>query len=609
MPTENPSIQPPAFDEISELKLVSEKNSKIISISVYSGRAEVTRLFKFGVKTGQNQVEVVGLPSAMDQQSFRVEGRGSATIHDVTIAYIPLTPKSTTSEKLTEPESSLTKTTKALLRAEMALKALESYLGSLNSQHTDVSKLQTIVTNYDETAEKLDDKITELRARKIKLESEIKDEKKALDGPRPNEKLALKATIGVFADHEGDVEIALIYAVSNATWTAAYDIRVDMDTKDKPVDLIYKGAITQNTGEDWTDVPIALETAAPTFGLGIPTLSPWTLSVYSQPFGKHKPYSNMSKHRGGGGALMPAGMGGAQEEYPQLQAQAYSVSLDMGFGSGESEMQHRSLQVSSKGNITATFTVPGLMTIPSDNVAHNVTIAQLELDATMEWVSVPKLDAKVHLKAIVKNASEYTLLSGPGSVYVDGSFIARTDVPAVSPEETFDCPLGLDPSVRVTYAPLSKKATQSGFMTKTRIQNFTQRINIHNTKSSTIGNIKIFDQVPVSEDSVITAKLISPSLQVLDSNGDTAAGLSALSRPGGGVKNKLGVHVPAPISISQGITVQWDGADEAASDSDALELGKNGKLVWNCAIPAQGKINLSLQWEVSAPLRTAIVGL
>ena len=71
MATDNASIQPPAFDDVTELKLVSEKDSKIIGVSVYSGRAEVTRLFKFGVKTGQNQVVVVGLPSAMDQQSFR----------------------------------------------------------------------------------------------------------------------------------------------------------------------------------------------------------------------------------------------------------------------------------------------------------------------------------------------------------------------------------------------------------------------------------------------------------------------------------------------------------------------------------------------------------
>ena len=43
---------------------------------------------------------------------------------------------------------------------------------------------------------------------------------------------------------------------------------------------------------------------------------------------------------------------------------------------------------------------------------------------------------------MIKNASDYTLLAGQASVYVDGSFISRSDVPAVSPQESFDCPLG-----------------------------------------------------------------------------------------------------------------------------------------------------------------------
>jgi hypothetical protein len=62
-----------------------------------------------------------------------------------------------------------------------------------------------------------------------------------------------------------------------------------------------------------------------------------------------------------------------------------------------SAMQYRGLAVSSKGNISATFTVPGTITIPSDGVAHNVTIVELSLDSTMSWVSVPKVDAKTHL--------------------------------------------------------------------------------------------------------------------------------------------------------------------------------------------------------------------
>ena len=133
---------------------------------------------------------------------------------------------------------------------------------------------------------------------------------------------------------------------------------------------------------------------------------------------------------------------------------------------GAPPMPKRGVVISSKGDITATFSIPGLITIPSDGASHNVTITELELDAEMSWISVPKKNAKAHLtvrslhlflyifltvarffmdlwiQAKVKNESEYTFLSGITSVYVDGSFISRSDVPAVSPQESFDCPLG-----------------------------------------------------------------------------------------------------------------------------------------------------------------------
>ncbi|KAF6747896.1 hypothetical protein DFP72DRAFT_1167026 [Ephemerocybe angulata] len=600
-------IQPPAFETSNSVELSAQKDSKILSVSVYAGRAEITRLFKFDVKTGQNQVVVTDLPFAIDQQSFRVEGRGAATIHDVTISTVVPPEAPTTSEKLEALQAEQTKTLKALARAEKALSSLETYLNSLNSQHLDVSKLPSIVDSYDAAAEKLDTKVTELENTKIRIEKEIEEETKSLAGPKGNEKLNLKSTIGVFADLEGEVEIALIYAVRGATWSAQYDIRVAMQSKEKPVNLIYKGALIQDTGEDWTDVPITLETAAPTFGVEIPQLDLWTISVARPVF--------MKKSRsgfGGGGPIRPMAMSYApgspsySPSSPTLGAAEMRVSAYMFADEGGADaIQHRGLDVSSRGNITATFSVPGLMTIPSDGVSHKVTIVKLALDATMEWVSVPKRDPKVHLKAVIKNASQYTLLSGPASVYVDGSFISRSDVPAVSPEESFDCPLGLDPSIRVTYLPLSKKVSQSGFMTKATNYIFTQRITLHNTKSLAIENVKLIDQIPVSENSVINVKLISPALDLTDSGvGTVSSTLKA-----GWSENKAGVKIPPPAKVGQGILAQWDGADEVNSEDGVESLGKDGKISWICALPSQGKVTLTLQWEVSAPLRTDITGL
>jgi len=231
-----------------------------------------------------------------------------------------------------------------------------------------------------------------------------------------------------------------------------------MQSKEKPVTLIYKGSITQSTGEDWDDVPLTLETATPTFGVGVPTLTPWTISVYRPSYAHVKYKASPGDRFRGGSASMLALAPGAPAPAPASRM----MDMDVLSSSSEGQMQHRGLQVSSKGNVSATFGVPGLINIPSDGVGHSVTIVKLELDATMSWVCVPKKDGKVHLKvclmrrrkllkrwiltsgqqAKIKNASEYTFLPGNASVYADGSFISKSDVPLVSPDESFDCPLG-----------------------------------------------------------------------------------------------------------------------------------------------------------------------
>jgi len=570
---ESTSDAPPPFDPPHLVELSSLDASKIINVSLYAGRAEITRLYKFAVRIGQNHVVVNGLPSVLDHQSLRVEGRGAATIHDVALSSMPSPPVVKTSAIIEELLLKKQRSEKALERCKKSLSSLEGFLSTLNVQHIDVTALGKVMENYDATGSALDDKVIELEKTLKGIDEQLEIERKNLNGPSPNAKLGHRATIGVFAQLESEVEMSLIYAVHHAEWSAGYDVRVDMQTKDKPVTLIYKGAIKQSTGEAWDDVPLTLETATPTFGIDIPALSPWNLSVL-------KPVVIHAKSRSLGMALRSRTIAESEESDDV-----------MGFGL----FDNGDTVVSSKGNISATFRVPGLISIPSDGDSHNVTITQLKLDASMSWVSVPKVDAKSHLKAKIVNESDYTFLRGIASVYVDGSFISRSNVPLVSPKESFDCPLGLDPSIRVTYHPRVKKVSQTGFYTKTSNHTFSQRITIFNTKSSAINDFKVIDQIPVSEDDKIDVKLVDPSL--------------VLPNPTTTPRNNNDGEARAlpPVKVSNGVIAQWEGADEPGFDVESL--GKDGKFNWVCSIPAQGKVNLLLAWEVSVPTRANVVGL
>jgi len=143
--------------------------------------------------------------------SCRVEGRGAATIHDVTLSTITPPPIPTSSPSLVELLSKEKRVEKALGRTLKSLLSLETYLSSLKAEHLQVTKLQEVVEQYDSTAGNLDEKVTELEKELKETQEAIKEERKRLAGPTGNEKLNLKATIGVFADSEGEIKIALIY--------------------------------------------------------------------------------------------------------------------------------------------------------------------------------------------------------------------------------------------------------------------------------------------------------------------------------------------------------------------------------------------------------------
>ncbi|KAJ7599850.1 hypothetical protein C8J56DRAFT_812753 [Mycena floridula] len=567
------SDNPPAFEPTNVVELTAIDDSKLVSVSLYSSRAEITRLYKVPVVIGLNQVTISGLPSVLDQDSLKVEGRGAATIHDVVISHMPEAPVATSSPELVSLLEKKEKTENALGRCRKGLESLETYLGTLSVQHIDSAVLSSVLERYDTAGEVLHNRVSALNKDLLAIESQIEQEKERLAGGKDNGKLKIKASVGVFADAAGEVQIVLIYAVHSASWVAAYDIRADLENEKKPITMIYKAVIKQDTGEDWNDVPLILETATPSFGAGIPTLTTWNLSISS-------PYAFMRKESAIRGMRASNSAPGGNEKSRRLMSMSTSFARDETIESSYgAPMEMRETSVSSKGNVNATFHVPGLVSIPSDDASHNFTIVKLDLEANVTWLCVPKHDPQVHLKAEIKNSSEFSFLPGTASVYVDGSFISRKQIPAVSPKETFDCSLGLDPSIRVTYPRCERKRSETGILGKTAKYDFIQRVAIHNTKTVPV-KLKVMDQFPVSENSDIVVKLLNPSLTV-----------PATRR----------------FRINDTVTAQWMGLDGPERDSEVV--GKDGKIEWICDLGALSKMNLNLQWEVAAPAKEVIENL
>lgn len=281
-----------------------------------------------------------------------------------------------------------------------------------------MSEIANAITTYQTTGEGLDDELIRLRDELDKTESEVALERESFTGHMENQQLRKRASIGVSADGTREVEIKLTYGVHRASWSALYDIQVDPHTEGVPVELTCKASIVQTTGEDWKDIELTLETTKPTLGVDIPRLSPWTISV-------SVPTSHMTRPAARRAKMIPRGT-----VFSSLTQDARPT------------MAHLEAGLGSPGDIAATFVIPEKMRLLSGDSTSIITIVKLILDAKICRITIPKREAKILRSVKIKNASNYVLLDGEVNIYGSGTFIARTRMPTVGPEETFDCPLG-----------------------------------------------------------------------------------------------------------------------------------------------------------------------
>lgn len=61
---------PPDYT-VNIISLVSAIDSKLLHVSLYTGRAEIRRKFEFNVQSGQNQLNITGLPNVIQKDSLR----------------------------------------------------------------------------------------------------------------------------------------------------------------------------------------------------------------------------------------------------------------------------------------------------------------------------------------------------------------------------------------------------------------------------------------------------------------------------------------------------------------------------------------------------------
>ena len=92
--------------------------------------------------------------------------------------------------------------------------------------------------------------------------------------------------VKIEAIESGEANFVISYFVPSASWTPFYEVNVE--SVNKPIDLVYKASVTQNTGVNWDNVDLTLSTTQPNLSGQVPVLSPWYLN-FVQPRSQRTP--------------------------------------------------------------------------------------------------------------------------------------------------------------------------------------------------------------------------------------------------------------------------------------------------------------------------------
>ena len=315
-----------------------------------------------------------------------------------------------------------------------------------------------------------------------------------------------------------NVDVRISYVVTQASWSAEYDVRFDPEKGEAKV--TYNAVVKQHTTERWEDATLTISTARPTISGKPSELQPWRAKIYVAPPPRAnlqlksaaRSSSAMSFSRGGGGG---GGRGIANDELTEclqecsapLEYDAEKIDL-----SGFTEPTIEEAKV-KQGATSMSFHIDNHpYTVTNDSKPVRVTLAVVPVKADVTYLCRPKLTETVFARMKTTNMSEFTLLAGPALVFAGQQFVSKTAIERVSPGDSFTVNLGADNDVTVKYRRLKTERGESGsFISGKKVKHTLQtQITVKNRKRVS-ADITIEDQVPVSQHGDIEVTMVKPA--------------------------------------------------------------------------------------------------
>lgn len=501
-----------------------EATSRISAVTVYLGRAAVTRTAQVKLATGLADVRFTALPGTIDSTSLQARVSGAdAKVIGVDFIERRVVDSGDPAVAALDQEIESTRQAVAALQEDLGLVAeQEKLLAGIGARVSGEAseRLGTPQLNLDALGKQIEfvgaQRMGLLAIRRDLTAKRDAAQKslQALEARRAARAgrggVAREAVVSLAATGSGQATVELTYLVSNATWTPTYNVRGSLDAKGGgTAGIEYDALIAQRSGEDWNDVALTLSTAQPMRAANPPQIEPWFVDVVvppppqppvsaSPPPGRavdadRKAGAPRDVGGGLGGGLAPAE---AESGDAQLRAAV--------------ERMRASAEVLSTGPAVS-FVLPRPVTVATDSDRmQRSRIASFDAAPEFIHVAVPLLTDSVYLRGTLVNGSPYLLLPGNAAIFLGNDYIGPTTLGNVPPNARFDVFFGIDRNLAARRTLVSRNTERTGLFSGGVRTTSDYRIELDNPTSRP-AKMEVLDRIPVSRNEQIEIALLGPS--------------------------------------------------------------------------------------------------
>jgi uncharacterized protein (TIGR02231 family) len=488
-------------------------SSKIDGVIVYPGVAAITRIVEVDVPAGQHTLVIAGLPQSLDPNSLRVEGisTGQLQIGSVEMRTQPIAgvtqPAGEVAQrlrKLQEDRVRKAAEVQALTSKQAMITAIGQQAPSIlggKEKPLDPAEWSKAWDAVGAGLQKVAEELTAVNSGLRSIDEEIAAiSRQGGGGPRAG--VTRAANISVEAAAGAKATLKLTYQVGGVSWRPSYDAALATGSAQvKPkLALVRRAVIAQRTGEDWSDVTLAVSTAQARGGTAAPDVPPIRVA-FNEPSAITQNAPSLRSRA----LVTPAPGGRVQGAFEPADATKESDSLARPTPPVAPIAQQQA-QVEVAG-FSAQFVVPGRVSITTDGSTRSFRLGSRDIEPTLGVKVAPGIDPKAYLEVRFTNEDEAPLLPGEVALTRDGVFVGQGRVGQVASGDTVDMGFGADDKVKVTRVPLRRREVEASWTQGNRsdLREFKTTVkSLHDRPM----RITVLDQTPFSENTAITVETI-----------------------------------------------------------------------------------------------------